>query len=196
MPCSLRSHLSNGPSWRRKSTAEWVPEWVPKKIAGTRSDRGDRNCFQVKNFQRAGDGTRTHDVQLGKEAEKQALSGVRANSPLRTGCLLDCARSISCGIRHRTGPATGPGFRPAPTGVGVGSRTQATTQTGADASDRRARPDAWGRLRNATSGRCAFRPHALEQRSFSESALYLSGRRLRPHSSAPRSVALVVPSDR
>jgi len=154
------------------------------------------NSLYDNHLPRAGDGTRTHDVQLGKEAEKQGLSEVRANFPLKTRRSPFASPIPSCGIRHRTGPATGPGFRPAPTGVGVGSRTQATTQTGADASDRRARPDAWGRLRNATSGRCAFRPHALEQRSFSESALYLSGRRLRPHSSAPRSVALVVPSDR
>ena len=30
-PCSLRSHPSSEPSWRRKSMAEWVPEWVPRK---------------------------------------------------------------------------------------------------------------------------------------------------------------------
>ena len=45
-----------------------------KKIAGIPLGPGDRNYFQLKNFQRAGDGTRTHDVQLGKEAEKQGLS--------------------------------------------------------------------------------------------------------------------------
>jgi hypothetical protein len=39
-----------------------------KKIAGTHSDPGDRNTFQLKHFERAGDGTRTHDVQLGKLA--------------------------------------------------------------------------------------------------------------------------------
>ena len=39
----------------------------PKKNRRTRSF-GDWNCFQLKNFQRAGDGTRTHDVQLGKLA--------------------------------------------------------------------------------------------------------------------------------
>ena len=39
-----------------------------EKIAGTRSDPGDCNWFKFQNFQRAGDGTRTHDVQLGKLA--------------------------------------------------------------------------------------------------------------------------------
>ena len=39
-----------------------------KKIAGTRSDPGDCNSFEINHFQRAGDGTRTHDVQLGKLA--------------------------------------------------------------------------------------------------------------------------------
>jgi hypothetical protein len=41
-----------------------------KKIAGTHSDPGDRNAFQFKHFQRAGDRTRTGDVQLGKEDEE------------------------------------------------------------------------------------------------------------------------------
>ena len=45
-----------------------------KKIAGTRSDPGDYKRLELQDFQRAGDGTRTHDVQLGKEAEKQGLS--------------------------------------------------------------------------------------------------------------------------
>jgi hypothetical protein len=57
-----------------------------EKIAETRSDPGDCNRLEIQDFQRAGDGTRTHDVQLGKEAEKQALSGLRANSRLKTRC--------------------------------------------------------------------------------------------------------------
>jgi hypothetical protein len=39
-----------------------------KKIAGTRSDPGDWKCWGLQDFKRAGDGTRTHDVQLGKLA--------------------------------------------------------------------------------------------------------------------------------
>ena len=71
-------------SWRRKSNAEWARNGSQEKIAGTRWDPGDGNRLEIQNFQRAGDGTRTHDVQLGKEAEKQGLSEVRANSPLKT----------------------------------------------------------------------------------------------------------------
>src|SRR4029434_10680025 len=75
------------------------------KIAGTRSDPGDWNCLGLQDFQGAGDGTRTHDVQLGKEAEKQALSGVRANSPLRTRCSVRRSPGISRQFWHATGPA-------------------------------------------------------------------------------------------
>src|SRR4029453_10133282 len=39
-----------------------------EKIAGTRSDPGDYKRLELRDFQRAGDGTRTHDVQLGKLA--------------------------------------------------------------------------------------------------------------------------------
>ena len=49
-----------------------------EEITGTRSDLGDGNRFEFQNFQRAGDGTRTHDVQLGKEAEHQGLTRVGA----------------------------------------------------------------------------------------------------------------------
>ena len=47
---------------------EWVPQRVPEKNAGTGSDPGDCNRLEFQDFQRAGDGTRTHDVQLGKLA--------------------------------------------------------------------------------------------------------------------------------
>ena len=37
-----------------------------EKVAGTRWDSGDWDCLELQDFDRAGDGTRTHDVQLGK----------------------------------------------------------------------------------------------------------------------------------
>jgi len=59
---------------------------------------------------RAGDGTRTHDVQLGKKAEKQEVSGVRANSPMKKRCLVASTPSISRRFRPRMGPGMGPGI--------------------------------------------------------------------------------------
>jgi hypothetical protein len=57
---------------------------------------------------RAGDRTRTGDVQLGKEDEGQGLSGLRANFPLKTGCGVRWALSLSHRLRWQTGPGTGP----------------------------------------------------------------------------------------
>ena len=55
--------------WAAKSRARnGSDNWSYEKIAGTHLDPGDWNCFENKNFQRAGDGTRTRDVQLGKLA--------------------------------------------------------------------------------------------------------------------------------
>ena len=87
-----------------------IPERSQEKIAGTRSDPGDWKCLEFQDFERAGDGTRTHDVQLGKEAEKQVLSGVHANSPLGTRCSMREWSGISRPFRRRTGPTTGPGL--------------------------------------------------------------------------------------
>ena len=65
----------------------WDPFRRPEtRRAATASLGGGtaRNSLRDSHLHRAGDGTRTHDVQLGKEAEKQGLSEVRANSPLKT----------------------------------------------------------------------------------------------------------------
>ena len=43
---------------------------------------------------RAGDRTRTGDVQLGKEAENQGLTSPTANSPLSTSCSLRCTLTL------------------------------------------------------------------------------------------------------
>jgi hypothetical protein len=75
-----------------------------EKIAGILTGPGDRKYLELQDFERAGDGTRTRDVQLGKEAERQALSGLRANSPLRTRCSVRRSPSTCCQFRHATGP--------------------------------------------------------------------------------------------
>ena len=67
-PSWPRAQQSSRPAWRRKSTPQRVPERSQEKIAGTRWDPGDWNCLGFKTSQRAGDGTRTRDVQLGKLA--------------------------------------------------------------------------------------------------------------------------------
>jgi hypothetical protein len=53
---------------------------------------------------RAGDGTRTRDVQLGKEAEKQDVIAVRANSPPETSCLVRSPPRLAWPRQRRMGP--------------------------------------------------------------------------------------------
>ena len=88
----------------------WIqlPQRVPRRSRRHPWDAGDSNWLDINGVERAGDGTRTRDVQLGKEAEKQQVNGVRAKSPLKTSCLVRSAPTTSCGLCGRTGPATGP----------------------------------------------------------------------------------------
>ena len=66
-------------------------------------------CRTITYVERA-TGLEPSDVQLGKEAEKQELNSVRANSPLKTRCFVRRSPTTSLRNRRRTGPATGPTF--------------------------------------------------------------------------------------
>jgi len=92
-----------------KINAQRVPERIPRKSR--------RDPFGFRQLEPLGlsqlpksDGTRTHDVQLGKEAEDQRVSGVRAHSSLKTRCSMREWSGISRPFRRRTGPTTGPGL--------------------------------------------------------------------------------------
>src|SRR5438093_4723033 len=55
---------------------------------------GQFSNYLFPKLNRAGDRTRTGDVQLGKEAENQGLTLPTANSPLRTCCSLRRAPTL------------------------------------------------------------------------------------------------------
>ena len=76
---SVKDRLAAGPLSGENQCPKGSQNGFEEKVAGTRSDSGDWNCLELLDFHRAGDGTRTHDVQLGKETEKLG-SAIRANS--------------------------------------------------------------------------------------------------------------------
>ena len=63
------SPLSSGPFGGENQLANGAHE----KVAGTRSDPGDWNSLEFQDFGRAGDGTRTRDVQLGKQSNAKGV---------------------------------------------------------------------------------------------------------------------------
>jgi hypothetical protein len=81
-------------NWTRKRTW-WTHAADPmKKPGSTKDDPGVASSDSTTLTQRAGDGTRTRDVQLGKLTENNGLGASRANSGLQTPCHVVSALTI------------------------------------------------------------------------------------------------------
>jgi hypothetical protein len=78
--------MPNASCGRRKPPRSQTPSrrWEGAKKSRDLHDHGSASRINPTDYLRAGDGTRTHDVQLGKEAERQGLTSPTANFRLGT----------------------------------------------------------------------------------------------------------------
>ena len=84
-PASCRSNGNQG-------RISWFPLWLPLEAA--KKACRDRQASSVSAYfssYRAGDGTRTHDVQLGKRHENNGCGALRAKNQRYTASLLQYA---------------------------------------------------------------------------------------------------------